>query len=217
MAKIGIMGGTFNPIHNGHLHIAEAAYKEYHLDEIYFMPNHIPAYKSRAEMISVNNRIEMVALAIEDFPHFTLNTMEIDRGGKTYTADTLRILCRQKPKNQYYFILGADSLETFPRWYHPQEITACAEILVAAREATDDTALAAIIAHIEETLQVTQRFHILHCNTHMDTEDTAWISSSQIRHCIAMGWDIEPVSGRPVEQLLPETVYSYIIEHHLYG
>lgn len=217
MARIGIMGGTFNPIHNGHLHIADAAYKEYALDEIWFMPNHIPAYKSKAEMISAWDRMNMVRLAISDKKNYILSTMEIDRGGKTYTADTMRILHEQCSGNQYYFIIGADSLETFPRWYHPQEITQYANILVAARADADESALQAMIGHVEETLQVTDRFHIIHCIEPASSTNTAWIASSAIRKCFAKGMEMEPTSGQPLNKLLPAAVYDYIKEHQLYA
>ncbi len=217
MSRIGIMGGTFNPIHNGHLHIAKAAYTQYHLNYIYFMPNHIPAYKSRAEMIRVEDRVEMVKLAISEYPYFTLNTMEIDRGGKTYTADTLRILHQQGSTDSYFFIIGADSLETFPRWYHPQEIISYAQILVAARKSADDAVLNAMISNMEETLQKAGCFHILHCPREHTAENTAWISSSQIRRCISMGLMYEPVSGEAIENILPKSVYAYIKEHQLYA
>lgn len=215
MARIGIMGGTFNPIHNGHLHIADAAFREYALDEIWFMPNHIAAYKSKAEMISAKDRIEMVRLAIEKKPAYSLNTMEIERGGKTYTADTLRILHSRSAGDSYYFIIGADSLETFPRWYHPQEITKYAEVLVAARADADAGALQAMIGHVEEALQVAGRFHIIHCTLSLDT-DTAWIASSRIRQSISRGLEVEPASGQALSELLPKSVYQYIREHQLY-
>lgn len=216
MARIGIMGGTFNPIHNGHLYIADAAYREYTLDEIWFMPNHIPAYKSKAEMISAKDRIKMVELAIADKPHYILNTMEIERGGKTYTADTLRILHEQDARNQYYFIIGSDSLETFPRWYHPQEITKYAEVLVAARADADEKDLQSLIKHVEEALQVTDRIHVIHCMGIDTKTNTAWIASSRIRQCISMGMEIEPASGQPLTEILPLNVYNYIKEQQLY-
>ncbi len=216
MAKIGIMGGTFNPIHNGHLYIARAAYKEYKLNEVHFMPNHIPAYKSRAEMVSTEDRLNMLRLAIRDYPEYVLDTMEIERGGKTYTADTLRILHERQDGNRYYFIIGADSLETFTRWYHPQEIVACADILVAAREDADDSVLAQIIHNVEETLQVKDKFHVIHCKNMTNALKTAWIASSRIRKCIAEAVMIEPETGQAIRDMIPEAVYTYIIRHCLY-
>lgn len=216
MAKIGIMGGTFNPIHNGHLDIAGAAYEEYKLDKVHFMPNHIPAYKSKAEMVSAADRTEMVKLAIKPYPAYVLDTTEIDRGGKTYTADTLRILHARGDGNEYSFIIGADSLETFTRWYHPQEILAYASLLVAAREDADEALLNRMIQHTEETLQVTGRIHIIRCRNTSSKTDTAWIASSQIRKCIALGEEVEPISGQPITDIIPKAVYNYIKEQHLY-
>lgn len=216
MAKIGIMGGTFNPIHNGHLYIARAAYEEYKLDKVHFMPNHIPAYKSKAEMVSASDRMNMVKLAIKPYPDYILDTMEIDRGGKTYTADTLRILHANGDGNQYSFIIGADSLETFTRWYHPQEILSYADLLVAAREDADESLLNRMIHHTEETLQVAGKIHIIRCRNMASKTNTAWIASSQIRKCIALGEEVEPISGQPIRDIIPEAVYDYIKDAHLY-
>ena len=217
MARIGIMGGTFNPIHNGHLYIADAAYKEYALDEVWFMPNHIAAYKSKAEMISARDRMNMVRLAISDKKNYILSTMEIDRGGKTYTADTMRILHEQRPQHQYYFIIGADSLESFSWWYHPKEIVLYANVLVAARADVDEVSLRAMIAQVEDKLQVTDCFHIIHSIESVSNASTAWIASSAIRKCISMGMETEPTSGQPLTRLLPRDVYHYIKEHQLYA
>lgn len=216
MANIGIMGGTFNPIHNGHLYIAKAAYEEYKLDKVHFMPNHMPAYKSKAEMVSAADRMEMVKLAIKPYPDYVLNTMEIDRGGKTYTADTLRILHARGDGNQYYFIIGADSLETFTKWYHPQEILSYASLLVAAREDAGEALLSRMVRHVEEVLQVTGKIHIIRCRSMASETNTAWIASSQIRRCIALGEEVEPVSGQPIHDIIPEAVYHYIKDCCLY-
>lgn len=218
MAKIGIMGGTFNPIHIGHLHIAAEAYAQYQLDAVWFMPNHIAAYKSRQSMLMTEDRVEMIRLAIRDIPYFVLNTMEIDRGGRTYTADTLRILHTMHPEHQYAFILGADSLESFPHWYHPSEILQYADILVAARGDADDTKVLSLIQQTETMLQAAGHFHILPCHREAASQtSTAWVASSRIRACIQNGWDREPMTGQLLSDMLPATVLQYIYEHHLYA
>lgn len=218
MSRIGIMGGTFNPVHNGHLHIASAAYTQYSLDEIWFMPNHIAAYKSRQSMIRTSDRVAMIQLAIQNIPYFTLNTMEIVRGGKTYTADTLRILHDEHPEHNYYFIIGADSLESFPRWYHPIEILQYAEILVASRGSVDEDKVQALIDETESELHVLDRFHILPCHDASGPRlSTTWVASSRIRECIINGLDTEPMTGQRLSDMLPMSVLQYIYDHNLYA
>ena len=134
MAKIGIMGGTFNPIHNAHIQIAKAAYEQFNLDEIWFMPNHIPAYKNAKEVISGKIRLRMVQRAIKDFPYFSVSDYEIKRTGKTYTYETLSMLAKDYPEHSFYFIMGADSLFYFEKWKHPEIITKHASVLVAVRD-----------------------------------------------------------------------------------
>ena len=122
--RIGIMGGTFNPIHLGHLITAECAYIQFKLDEVLFMPAKTPPHKIIKDKVSSVDRANMVKLAIEGNPHFSFSAMELERSGVTYTVDTL---C------EYYFIIGADSLFDLPKWREPKEILKYATIIVASR------------------------------------------------------------------------------------
>src|SRR5690606_12925515 len=106
MKKIGIMGGTFNPIHYGHLFLAENAYEQMGLDQILFMPSNNPPHKKVKDIVSNEHRKIMVHIAIKDNPHFTLSTIELEREGTTYTADTLAILTREQPDTEFYFLVG---------------------------------------------------------------------------------------------------------------
>ena len=106
--KTGIMGGTFDPIHNGHILIARSAYEKVGLDKVLFMPSGNSYMKKN--VLDVSKRVEMVRLAIADFPYFELSSIEAQRQGNTYTYDTLEQLTKQNPKDEYYFIMGADSL-----------------------------------------------------------------------------------------------------------
>jgi len=131
--KIGIMGGTFNPIHNGHIEIAKAAYSQYALDEIWFMPNHIPGYKPKETIVSADSRLNMVALAIQDYPYFKVSDFEVKRDGNTYTAETMSLLKDMYPSHSFYFIMGMDSLLYFDKWKNPDIILQYCKILVAPR------------------------------------------------------------------------------------
>ncbi len=132
--KIGILGGTFDPIHNAHLCLGHQALEQFRLDQVLFMPTGISYFKmNQKQMTDAVHRAAMVKLAIQDEPRFAFSDIEIRREGETYTADTLQELCREHPDVEYHFILGADSLRDMERWYHPQVIFDSAVILVANR------------------------------------------------------------------------------------
>ena len=111
---VGIMGGTFNPVHNGHIAIAKAAHEQFNIPYILVMPSYSPAYKDNSNIVSATHRCNMVSLAIKDYDYMELSTLEIERGGRTYTADTLRLL--KDDYDKIYFIIGADSLFTLNTW-----------------------------------------------------------------------------------------------------
>src|SRR5690625_178954 len=115
MRKIGILGGTFDPPHLGHLIIAEQVRSALDLEEIWFMPSNEPPHKSRAKT-NVNHRLAMLKLAIEDNDAFKVNTIELARKGKSYTIDTMKLLIKNHPHTEFYFIIGADMVEYLPHW-----------------------------------------------------------------------------------------------------
>lgn len=121
MRRIGILGGTFDPPHLGHLIIAEEVRLALSLQEIWFMPAQEPPHKNKA-FISAQNRVEMVQKAIEGNPYFKLNTIEVNRLGKSYTFDTLNILKDEHPNTTFYFIIGADMVEYLPKWHRVNEL-----------------------------------------------------------------------------------------------
>ena len=115
--KIGIMGGTFDPIHIGHLLLGEFAYENFSLDEIWFLPNGNPPHKSTDESgVSLADRIEMVRLATEDIPYFRVNLYEASAQKHSYTFSTMKALRGLYPDHEFYFILGADSLFSIEQW-----------------------------------------------------------------------------------------------------
>lgn len=134
MKKIGIMGGTFNPIHNAHLAMAEAAYEQYTLDEVWFMPSKNPPHKEKSEIVSDDHRKRMIQFAIDGIPHFSFSDFELKREGTTYTCETLEGLRKRYPDTVFYFIMGGDSLFAFHTWYRPEKIAAQCVILAAPRE-----------------------------------------------------------------------------------
>ena len=206
MSRIGIMGGTFNPIHKGHIQIAQGAYEQYHLDAVWFMPNHIPAYKATDELVSEIDRLAMVELAIREIPYFCSSDYELQREGNTYTWETLQGLKGEYPDNEFYFIMGADSLMYFDKWVHPERIVSMAHILVAARDHSSDEQLQAKIMQLEQLYSCAD-FHILRC-------EEIDCSSSKLRQKLAAG-NPDNLSGY-IRSYLDPAVLRYIQDKRLY-
>ena len=210
MALIGIMGGTFNPIHNGHMHIAKAAYEQFSLDEIWFMPNHMPAYKSGEGLISGEDRIQMVNLAIKEFPYFCSSDFEIKRDGPTYSAETFYLLHKEYPEHQFYFIMGADSLFYFEKWRNPEIILQNAIILVAPRDEKNESDILHKIKDLNSKFG-DNTFHLIHCNI-------VPCSSSEIRE--KLGGNSYRSASNLQENAktlcLQPSVLQYIIDHAFY-
>lgn len=199
MKKTGIMGGTFNPIHMGHLIIAEKAREQFHLDEVIFMPSGTPYMKSDKDVLPGDIRAEMTRLATQDNPFFDISTIEIEKEGNTYTYQTLETLHDKNPNTEYYFILGADSLFTIENWKEPARIFANCRVLAAVRD--DKTA-----ADMEDQVNyLKEKFEAdisLLQTSHIE------ISSSMIRNLVK--------EGSSIRYLVPESVYDYIIKNKLY-
>ena len=132
--KIGILGGTFNPIHNGHIALALAACRQYDLQYVLVMVSKTPPHKRNMNIPDAAIRSEMVKMAVADEKHLIYSDFELKRDGYIYTADTLALLCEKHPENEYYFIIGGDSLHTLDTWYHPEIILQHAVILASGRD-----------------------------------------------------------------------------------
>ena len=197
--KVGIMGGTFNPIHFGHLLLAEQAKEVFHLDEILFIPSGNPYMKESVSVLSAVERSNMVKLAIVGHPDFHLSTIEAERTGPSYTCDTIMALKNENPQTAYYFIMGADSLISFEQWKNPQQIIENCTIAVAVRGTGTEEKIQKIAAHLIYEYQADIR--ILPARF-ID------ISSSEIRQRIS--------DKKSIRYMLPENIREYIYENHLY-
>lgn len=197
--KVGIMGGTFNPIHCGHLILAETARNQYKLDEILFIPSGISYMKKDLVIPTGEIRAEMTSLAIEDNPFFALSMLEVERQGNTYTYETLKELRRANPDVEYFFILGADSLFAIDNWRKPEEIFLSCTILVAVR---DDKGLEDIKQERERLLEKYQG------NIKLLKSSIIEISSSNIRKMLK--------EGESIRYLVPDKVIDYIQKQKLY-
>lgn len=199
--KIGIMGGTFDPIHISHLILAETAYEQFSLDKVLFLPAGNPPHKrNRKGGATDQQRVEMVRRAIEGNSHFKLCLAEMDAEGYSYTYRTLERMKAEHPDTEFYFIVGADSLFDFDQWKEPARICQAASILVAVRDHVDDERLSRKMKELEDHLG--GHFYRLY-STNLD------ISSKMIRDWIRR--------KKTVRYYVPEPVLEYISSHHIYG
>lgn len=131
--KIGILGGTFNPIHVGHLILAEEVLQKIGLSKIIFIPTNLPPHKDNGQVISATHRMKMLRLAIRGNPHFGVSDIEIKRGGRSYTIDTLKELKKIYSGDELYFIIGSDLINYLDDWKDLKEIIAMVKFIVATR------------------------------------------------------------------------------------
>lgn len=115
--RVGIMGGTFNPPHLGHMIIAQQVLSQLNLDEILFIPDNVPPHVSQKKTIDAQTRLEMTKLSTQSNPKFHVDNIELLRGGKSYTYDTIKELKEKNPENEYYFIIGGDMVDYLHTWY----------------------------------------------------------------------------------------------------
>ncbi|MBR3170807.1 MAG: nicotinate-nucleotide adenylyltransferase [Lachnospiraceae bacterium] len=200
MKKVGIMGGTFDPIHIGHLILGENAYQQLGLDRVVFMPSGNPPHKrDRDGRASDEQRMDMVKLAIASNTHFKFSSMEMNEDGYSYTYLTLEKLNEKHPDTRYYFIIGADSLFDFKGWRNPQRICDACTLVVATRNHTSDEELDKAIEDVRQTFGA----DIVKLNT-----ENIDVSSHQLRDWIA--------AGKTVKYYAPDEVINYIKSYHVY-
>ncbi|MCF6134929.1 nicotinate-nucleotide adenylyltransferase [Thermoactinomyces vulgaris] len=192
--KVGIFGGTFDPIHFGHLLLAEQAREAAFLHEIWFIPAGEPPHKQGKPVTPAMERKKMVELAIEGHPQFKVNPIELMRSGPSYTVDTIMELKKQNPHVEFFLLVGADMVKNLPKWYKIKEIIQNVQVIGLGRPGFDHDALP---EYIEERLMWIP-----------DAVETN-ISSSIIRERLML--------NRSVRYLVPDSVYKYIKEQGLYG
>lgn len=197
--KVGILGGTFNPIHTGHLILAEHAYSEFDLDEILFIPTGVSYFKDPKIVADKKIRLDMTSEAIKSNSHFALSTIETDRPGNSYTYETLEILKNQNPNTEYYLIAGADTLFQIDSWKNPDIIMKNAILLVSVREGQSLDELKAQANKLIDKYSADIR--ILEC-PYID------ISSTAIRKRIA--------EGKSVKYMVADSTLEYIEKNGLY-
>ncbi|MDM5190044.1 nicotinate-nucleotide adenylyltransferase [Bacillus sp. DX4.1] len=188
MKKVGIIGGTFDPPHHGHLLIANEVYDALQLDEVWFLPNQIPPHKQGRSITSVENRLNMLELAIEQEDHFSVCLEELNREGPSYTYDTMLQLTEKHSDIQFYFIIGGDMVEYLPKWYNIDALLQLVTFVGVARPGyTLHTPYQIVTIEIPEFA----------------------VSSSLLRERF--------VKKKTCKYLLPKQVQAYIERNGLYG
>lgn len=192
--KIGIMGGTFDPLHIGHLLAAESARDSYQLDEVWFMPSHIPPHKEKTGATG-EERLAMVTEAIKDHPSFRTLDIEVKRGGVSYTIDTIEELHEIHPGVDFYFIIGADMVNYLPKWDRIEDLSKIITFIGVGRPGSP-LDLNTLPSYLQDKVLLAD----------MPLVD---ISSTEIRE--------RAETGHSIRYMVPDRVYEYILRSGIYG
>ena len=196
--RIGLFGGTFDPPHLGHLILAAEAKSQLQLTRLLWTVTPDPPHKQDQPITSIEHRLAMVKLAIEDNPSFELSEVERDRPGPHYTVDTIKLVAGQNPGAEIVPVIGGDSLQDLPTWHQPREIVYAAHWVGVMRRPGEE-------ANLEE---LERELPGIKSKVHYVNAPLLEIASSEIRSRVA--------TGKPFRCYLPEPVKEYINEHHLY-
>ena len=196
--RIGILGGTFDPIHYGHLVAAGCTQEEYRLDKVIFIPSAYPPHKTAGQVADCRHRYAMTALGIQGIDSFELSDIEINREGYSYTVDTMAELKKIYPGDELFFIMGQDAFEHFSEWKNPEEILRYATLLVVSRPGSEP-----VLEQLFSSLSPTQKNRVQFIFI-----PGLYISSSDLRDRI--------INRRTVKFLLPDMVVKYIKENDVY-
>lgn len=193
--KIGILGGSFDPIHNGHLNMAIKSYEQYLLDEVWLIPNGNAPHKDAEKMADASHRMAMCQLVANEYSFLKTCDIEVTSEEYSYTYITVTKLSSLYPEHEFYFIMGADSLDYFEKWRKPEIIASVCKILVINRDEFSEEDMAKKIEKINSLFPAD--INIVHC-------PKVDVSSTELRHKLDK------------QDVLP-TVYDYICENDLYG
>lgn len=197
--RLGIYGGTFDPVHYGHLLLAEQCREQCRLDEVWFVPANVAPHKTGAETTSGTARAEMLEFAVAGCPRLRVSRRELERPGPSYTVDTLQSLHDEDPRRELFFLIGGDSLTDLPTWREPRRIAQLATIVAVNRGDRPLPDMASLEARLgkETAARV--------CFVQMPGVD---LSATDIRRRVR--------EGRGIRYMLPRAVEVYIQEHRLY-
>ena len=208
--KIGILGGTFNPIHFGHLRAAEEVRERLNLERVMFIPCGIPPHRPMDELVPFIHRYQMVKLAIADNPFFYVSKMEGNRDGKSYTVDTLKLLLQKETDAEFYFILGLDAFLGIDTWKSPQTLFELAHFVVLPRKTLSKEQIMPILDNFfsdvkteEDSFFLPSGKIIYYCPITLLN-----ISASQIRRLVR--------ENKSIRYLVPKVVEEYIQRFNFY-
>jgi nicotinate-nucleotide adenylyltransferase len=203
--RIGIFGGSFDPVHLGHLIAAECVREQAGLDRVLFVPAAAPPHKPDRILAEGRHRLEMLALAIGGHDAFAISSIELDRGGTSYTLDTLLALAAAHPSDTLALVLGPDAVADLPTWREPARIATLAEVVPVEREGLDDLAAAAAAGGLSNLLGPEGTAAILGRRVRMPA---IGIRATDLRAAVA--------AGRSIRYRTPRAVERYIVTHGLY-
>ena len=203
--RIGIYGGSFNPVHLGHLIAAECCREQARLDRVLFMPAATPPHKQGQLLADAADRVAMLTLAVGGHEAFAVSTIEVDRGGVSYTVDTLAVLAERHPHDTLALLLGPDALAQFPTWREPQTIADRCELVAVERERLDDVAAIARDAGLADLLGQERLAALIAARVRMPA---IGVRASDLRAAVAAGTSIRYRTPRAVE--------AFIMSHGLY-
>lgn len=206
MVRIGILGGTFNPVHNAHIRVAEEALKQFSLDKIWFMPAGAPPHKQNREIVSAGHRCNMILAAIEGHDQFELFDYEVKKDTLSYTAHTMSELKELYQDVEFFFIIGGDSLLKFEHWREPEKIVRLTNLLACGRAGEDNL-------HVQEKIhELNERWH---CNIQYFEVPNMSVSSQRIRSLLSKCNNENVLTE--LKEMLSRKVFDYICTNHLYG
>lgn len=221
MKNVGIFGGTFNPIHQGHIGIAEEVRQLIPLDEILFIPSGDPPHKNIDRVVSAHHRFKMVQLGIEGVPHFRVSDIELVREGKSYTIETIEVLKRDLERgDELFLVLGIDAFQSLPTWHKPDQLISSCHFIVVSRPGYRFRDLGEL-----SYLRGDDREALVRMDKNLSRREEVFLTRST-RLIFLRVTPIEASAtkirnglsdGSPWSKLLPPKVESYIMEHRLYA
>ena len=200
MKPIAILGGSFNPVHYGHLKMAEAAMESTHFSKVLFIPTGTPYHKEQKDLLPFADRLKLLELAIEKYPDFDCSPIEGERDGNSYTIDTVRELLRQNPTNSYSLLIGTDQFLTLRSWHKIAELGKLVDFYIANRNGEMS------FSTFQKEKEALEKELSLHCKLFpMPAID---LSSTEIRKRLK--------EGRSIQGMLPKSVEEYILKKGFY-
>jgi nicotinate-nucleotide adenylyltransferase len=195
--RVGILGGTFNPPHIGHLVCAQEAYRQFELDRVLLIPARIPPHKPVEHEPGAHHRLELCRVAVVDDDRFEVSELELRRDGPSYTVDTLKELSTEAPNNELFLIVGGDIAAGLPRWREPERVLDLATLSIAKRRGTARSSIDTALGGLRGGDRA--RFFDM---------PRIGVSSTMVRRRV--------LSGQPIRYLVPDAVRAYIERHGLY-